>query len=366
MSADIVAQQNDYDVVVIGGGAAGLGGALTLARARRTVLVIDDGTPRNAKAARLHGFLSRDGAAPGDLLAAGRAEVTGYGGTIRRGTVSALRRRDDGGFEVRLQDGSCVSARRLLVTTGLTDELPDVPGVAERFGRDVLHCPYCHGWEVRDQPIAVLGGGPMSVHQAQLFRQWSPDVTLLLHTGPAPTDEEREQLAARGITVVTGEVRRLEITGDQLTGVRLADGRLVGTRALVVGPVMSARATVLSGLGLTPSDLESGGRVFARHIAADPSGLTSVPGVWVAGNIVNASLQLIGAAAGGVQAAAAINADLIAEEISTAVTVARSARSTAGENGEAVAGQQDPFSPASEAALSARLFGDRRHGLLSS
>src|SRR6185436_3180816 len=129
--------------------------------------------------------------------------------------------RDDDGFRLSLDGGDSVRARRLLVTTGLTDELPDVPGLAERWGRDVLHCPYCHGWEVRDQAIGVLSTGPMSVHQALMFRQWSADVTLFLHTGPAPGETEREQLAARGIAVVEGEVTGLEVTGDRLTGVRL-------------------------------------------------------------------------------------------------------------------------------------------------
>ncbi|MCA1598029.1 MAG: NAD(P)/FAD-dependent oxidoreductase, partial [Chloroflexi bacterium] len=203
-----------YDVVVVGGGAAGLSGALALARARRSVLVMDGGQPRNAPAAHVHNYLSRDGAAPSDLLAAGRAEVTGYGGRIISGSVASAARlngQDDrGGFRVTLTDGAIVYARRLLVATGLVDELPDVPGVAERWGRDVLHCPYCHGWEVRDQAIGVLATGPMAVHQAQLFRQLSADVTLFLHTQPELTDEESEQLAARGITVVRGAVVSLE------------------------------------------------------------------------------------------------------------------------------------------------------------
>jgi thioredoxin reductase len=255
---------------------------------------------------------------------------------------------------VELRDGSEVFARRLLVTTGLTDELPDVPGVAERFGRDVLHCPYCHGWEVRDRAIAVLSSGPMAVHQAQLFRQWSDTVTLLLHTGPAPTEAELDRLAARGITVVPGVVQHLEVADDALIGARLSDGRLVEMQALVVGPRMSARAQVLTDLGLVPTDQESGGMVIARYIAADPTGRTAVSGVWVAGNIANDSLQLIGAAAGGVQAAAAINSDLIDEEIEAAVADARALPG---------ATDDDPFSAASEAALCAEVLGDRRHGM---
>src|SRR4051812_28883861 len=148
---------NEYDVAVIGGGAAGLSAALVLTRARRRVVVIDAGQPRNAPAAHLQGFLSRDGMSPADLLARGREEVAGYGGQLVGGTVTAVRP-GDRGFQVTLADGSVLEARRLLVTTGLRDALPDIPGVRERWGRDLLHCPYCHGYEVRDQRLGVLGG----------------------------------------------------------------------------------------------------------------------------------------------------------------------------------------------------------------
>jgi len=154
-----------YDVVVVGGGAAGLGGALMLGRSRRSVLVVDAGEPRNAPASGVHGFLTRDGVSPAALLQVGREEVRGYGARVLDGRVASAES-VDGGFTVTLEDGRRVGARRLLVTTGLVDELPDVPGVRERWGRDVLHCPYCHGWEVRDQPIGVLASGPMAVHRA--------------------------------------------------------------------------------------------------------------------------------------------------------------------------------------------------------
>ena len=177
-------QRQQYDVVIIGGGAAGLSGAVALARSRRSVLVVDAGRPRNAPADGVHNYLGREGTPPGELLAIGRAEVAGYGGEVVPGVVTGARREDDGDFRVTLDDGREVSARRLLVATGLVDELPDLPGVAERWGRDVLHCPYCHGWEVRDQAIGILATGPTAVHQALLFRQLSDDVTFFRHTGP--------------------------------------------------------------------------------------------------------------------------------------------------------------------------------------
>jgi thioredoxin reductase len=319
-----------YDVVVIGGGAAGLSAALALARARRSVLVIDSGDPRNASAGQVHNYLGRDGVAPGELLAAGRAEVAGYGGAVVSGRVTAARRQEDGtDITVVLDNGRDVRARRLLLATGLIDELPDLPGVRDRWGRDVLHCPYCHGWEVRDQAIGVLGGGPMAVHQALMWRQWSADVTLFRHTGPAPSSEEAEQLAARGIRVVDGEVAGLDVTGDALSGVRLTSGEVVARQAVVVAPLFAARGDVPAGLGLELVDLELNGHVIGRHVAADPTGATAVPGVWVAGNVADLRAQVISAAAAGLNAGAMINADLIAEDTALAVAGARNLRGAA-------------------------------------
>ncbi|MFF3755021.1 FAD-dependent oxidoreductase [Streptomyces sp. NPDC002018] len=317
-----------HDVVVVGGGAAGLSGALTLARARRSVLVIDAGRPRNAPASQVHTYLAHEGTPPSRLLATGREEVTGYGGEITEGEVVTAGRLEDGGFRVVLADGSAVTARRLLVTTGLVDELPPVPGLAERWGREVLHCPYCHGWEVRDQPVGVLSTGPMAVHQALLWRQWSGDVTLFRHTGPEPDDEEYERLAARGVTVVDGEVSGLEITDGRFTGVTVAgaEGRVFPCRALVVAPRFTARAGLLTGLGLEAAEREMDGHVIGSHVVSDPSGATEVPGVWVAGNVTDLAETVIGSAAAAVRAAAAINADLIAEETREAVAARRDPR----------------------------------------
>jgi len=337
-----------YDVVVIGGGAAGLSGALVLARARRSVLVIDAGEPRNAPAAAVHGFLSRDGIEPAELAAIARAEVRSYGGHITDGRASSAVRSPNppnrsgsggpghpetrpvrpggSGFTVTMDDGRHVEARRLLIATGLVDELPDVPGVRERWGRDVLHCPYCHGWEVRDQTIGVLATGPRAVHQAQLFRQLSPDVTFLLHTAPEPTDVEAEQLAARGITTVAGQVESLEVTDDRLTGVRLSDGTVVPLQALVVGPRFTARTAVLGSLGLEPTAHPLG---IGELVAADPTGLTAVPGVWVAGNVADLMAQVVAAAEAGARAAAAINADLISDDVECAVAIAEEHRAGA-------------------------------------
>ncbi|SDK63312.1 Thioredoxin reductase [Nonomuraea maritima] len=315
-----------YEVIVIGGGAAGLSGALTLGRARRKVLVIDAGSPRNAPADGVHNFLTSEGRPPKELLEIGRAEAAAYGAAFVPGVVAAAERLDGGRFRVTLQDGAAYEADRLLVATGLVDELPDVPGLRELWGVDVLHCPYCHGWEVRDQPIGVLAVGPQAVHQALMWRQWSDDVTLFLHTAPEPGEEAREQLAARGVTVVEGEVAGLTLADDRLRGVRLADGREIPRRALVVASRLTARTQPLFGLGLEVSEQEMGGQAIGARVATGPMGATSVPGVYAAGNVTDVQEQVIGAAAAGVRAAAAINGDLIAQETAAAVAALRAAR----------------------------------------
>ena len=307
----------NYDVVVVGGGAAGLSGAVALARSRRSVLVIDAGDPRNAPAAHVHSFLTRDGTPPAEIYAAGRSEVTRYGGRVETGRVTALRR-DGERFEVRIGNDRTVTARRLLVATGLRDELPGVPGLAARWGIDVLHCPYCHGWEVRDKRIGVLATGPTAIHQALLFRQLSPHVTLLQHSGPAPDGEQREQLDARGIAITEGEVEEIESDASGLTGVRLANGRRVSLDAVVVAPRMTARAELLAPLGLKPAEVRIGEHVVGTRIETDATGATAVPGVWVAGNVADVQSHVIMAAAAGLAAGAAINIDLVGAEARSA------------------------------------------------
>jgi thioredoxin reductase/SAM-dependent methyltransferase len=329
-----------YDVIVIGGGAAGLSGALTLARARRSVLVIDGGEPRNAPAAGVHTYLSREGMPPAQLLAAGRAEVACYGGEIVPGRAVAAERIADGGLRVVTDDGATALADRLLVATGVADELPQVPGLAEQWGRGVVSCPYCHGWEVRDRAIGVLATGPLAVHQALLWRQWSENVTLFVHTGPAPDKEQYEQLAARGIAIVMGEVSALESApvaesaaeagadtgaeGERLAGVRLSDGSLVPCEALTVTPRFAPHGdSILGRLGLEPVEESWEGHVVGYRYTADASGATEVPGVWLAGNVTTMPQQVIGAADAGVRAGAAINADLLAAENRRAVEAHR-------------------------------------------
>ena len=331
-------KQPQYDVVVVGGGAAGLSAALVLSRARRNVLIVDAGEPRNAPASHMHGYLSRDGLPPAELLATGRSEVKRYGGEIVTGTATDLVPAEPSGFRVRLADGQRICARRLLLTTGLRDELPDIPGLRGRWARDVLHCPYCHGHEVAHRPLGVLGGTPGAVLYAQIVRQWTHD--LVYFTPPdtlTPTD--RTQLAARAVSVVEGTIEQLVIADDQLRGVQLDDGRVVAGDALFVPPRFVPNNQLVAGLGC---DVDGDGWVTTDH-----TGRTSVSGVWAAGNLVDPRAQVIAAAGTANAAAIGLNADLIAEDVERAV------------DDHAAGGV---FTAAAEAHLAAAVLGDRRHG----
>ena len=300
------------DVAVVGGGAAGLSAALTLSRARRPVTVIDAGQPRNAPASGVHGLLGLEGIGPAELIERGRDEVRQYGGELVAGEVIDVRRAPHG-FVVAFRDETVIAARRLLIATGLVDELPDIPGVREQWGRGVLHCPYCHGWEVRDRRIGVLATSSMAVHKAILFRQWSSEVVLF--AGDHELEQaERTKLAALDIPVVDGSVSGLEVDGERLSGVRLADGQVVDIDAAAVATRMVARTEPFAGIGIEPTPHPAG-----SYIESDAFGQTGVPGVWVAGNATDLGAQVSGAAAAGALAAQHINSDLVNEDLDRAV-----------------------------------------------
>ena len=344
------------DVLVLGGGAAGLSAALSLGRSRRTVRVLDAGEPRNVTSPHAHNLLTHDGTPPAALLAAGRDEVARYGVEVVTARVVAARTVDvpgDAGWdgagsedagpdgagpdgagwngaahepvlEVRTADGRTHRARRLVVATGMRDVLPDVPGLRERWGRDVLHCPYCHGWEVRDRRLAVLATGPRAVHAALLVRQLSADVTLLTHDAFAPDAEQRADLAARGVRVVPGRVASVRVEDDALTGLVLADGDVVPCAAVLVGTRAVLDDAVVDGLGLQTTALDFLGEDVGRAVAVDATGATSVPGVWAAGNVTGPQHALAASIAAGSLAGAHVNASLVTAD----VAAARAARIT--------------------------------------
>jgi len=296
-------EEQIYDVVVVGGGAAGLSAALVLGRARRRVAVIDAGEPRNAPAAQMQGFLSRDGMPPADLRAVARGEILAYGVEVINDRVVEVTR----GFTISLAGGDAVTARRLLFATGAVDQLPDIPGVRERWGRDFLHCPYCHGWEVRDEPIGVISTGAGSVDYAHLLRQWSHDVMFFTHTYPV-TAAEREVLDARGIQVIDGPIAELSIADDRLDAVQLAGGSSIPRSALFIRPALHVRdGSLIRSLGFEVD--ETG---LAR---VDATGRTTVSGVWAAGNASNPRAQVITAAGEGSAAAIDINNDLVEDDV---------------------------------------------------
>jgi thioredoxin reductase len=308
-----------WDVIVIGGGAAGLNAALVLARARRRVVVVDAGEPRNRFAPHMHGFLSRDGVSPLELLEIGRGEVRGYGGEIVSGR--AVRAAGEAGaFTVELDDGRMFASRRLVIATGLRDELPDIPGLAGQWGRGAVACPYCDGWEARDSRIGVLAASAMSVHQAGLLRQWSADVTFV---GPLTAElhpEARAGLEARGVRIdERAATAVLEDADGALTGVELDDGTTLPLDRIFVGPRLVANDELLRQLGAARTEAMQGG----EWVASDAFGATSVPGVWVAGNSAVSHALVVMAAASGAAVATQINADLVADDTRRALAEAR-------------------------------------------
>jgi thioredoxin reductase/SAM-dependent methyltransferase len=307
------------DVAIVGGSAAGLAAALQFARQRRSVIVIDDGRPRNAPAAHMHSFLSRDGMPPAELTAAGRAEVRSYGGEIISATVSSVARTDDDRFRLEIPGGHSIVARRVIAATGIRDVLPDIEGIAEHWGGDVIHCPFCHGFEVRDRAIVHIVTHPMGLHPAPLFRQLTDRLTVVLH-GDVPADTaELDALRAAGVDVRSSPVRRL-VTADgtprgPVTAVELADGSRIDADAVAIGPEYRARVEAFVALGLQTSPHPSG---LGDFVPTDPTGATDIPGLYAAGNITDPSQQVLQAAANGSRVGGMVSFSLADEDVRAA------------------------------------------------
>ena len=304
------------DVAVVGGSAAGLAAALQLGRQRRSVLVVDAGEPRNAPAAHVHGYLGHEGLPPSELTAVGRAEVRSYGVEVLAGRAVDVTRTDDGRFRVELVGGHTIVARRVLAATGLVDELPDIEGLAERWGGDVIHCPFCHGYEVRDRRIVQIVSHPLGLHAAALFRHLSARFTVVLHDGVDAADPELDVLRAGGVRIVDGPVRRI-VAGDDghATAVELADGDRIDADAVVTGARFRVRAEPFVSLGLTTAAHASG---LGDVVETDATGATAVAGLYAAGNVTDPSQQVLHAAANGSWVGAMIGFDLARDDLRAA------------------------------------------------
>ncbi|WP_157509555.1 NAD(P)/FAD-dependent oxidoreductase [Glaciibacter superstes] len=303
--------QEQADVVIVGGGPAGLSAALSLGRARRRVVVIDDGHPRNATASHMHGVLGHDGLSPLRLLELGRKEVAGYGVRLIHGEVSAAHV-NVLGIEVDTADGP-IRTRRLLVATGLSDELPNISGMREQWGMGVVVCPYCDGWEHRNDVIGVIATSRKSIEQAQLLRQWSDRVVYFPNAVGEPAVDARDALARRRIRVESGVVTGLCIDAGQVTGVQV-DERVVPVGVVFTGPALRPHDALLRSLGAATTESALG-----SWVDIDEDGRTSVPGVWAVGNVVDVRANVSVSLGAGALVAGALNSDLVADDIARAL-----------------------------------------------
>ncbi|HUZ65461.1 MAG TPA: NAD(P)/FAD-dependent oxidoreductase [Acetobacteraceae bacterium] len=294
-----------HDAIIIGGSFAGLSAALYIARARRSVCVIDTGSPRNRFAAHSHGVFAQDGSEPGAMLATARSQVAAYPtATFIAGEAAGAAREADG-FSVRLVTGEAIESARLVLAFGLTDELPAIPGLAERWGHSVLHCPYCHGYEFSGRRLGVLNVSPMSVHQAMLIAEWGP-TTLYLNGASETDDASRAKLRARGVTIEPAAVSAVHGDGPRLSAIELADGRLSGVDALFLGPRTRLNSGIAQQLGCAMDEAPLG-----PIIRTDSQKMTTVPGVLAAGDITRGAHNVTWACADGVMAAMAVHRSLI-------------------------------------------------------
>jgi thioredoxin reductase/SAM-dependent methyltransferase len=303
------------DVAVVGGSAAGLAAALQLGRQRRSVIVVDAGEPRNAPAAHMHGYLGREGRPPSELTTVGREEVRSYGGEVLGGRVTRVIRSDDDHFRVELVGGHSIVARRVLAATGLVDELPDIDGLAERWGRDVIHCPFCHGFEVRDRPIVQIVTHPMGLHTVGLWRQLTPRLTVVLHDHVDVESSRLELLRAAGVEIVARQVRRIVTADGRVAAVELADGERIEAGAIALGPRFRVRAEPFASLDLRTAAHPNG---LGDFVETDATGATAVPGLYAAGNVTDPSQQVSQAAADGSRVGAMISFSLADDDIRAA------------------------------------------------
>jgi thioredoxin reductase len=299
-----------YDVVIVGGGAAGLSAALVLGRCRRKVLVCDKGEPRNAPARHMHGFISRDGTPPAEFLRIAREELQRYPTVELRTCEVTGAQRGAGQFRVDILGGDLVETRILLLATGLVDELPEIPGLESFWGTSVHVCPYCDGWERRDQALAVLGAGKAGLALAIEMRHWTADVTLLTNGQIDFTPEESERLARLGIRVRMEQVAAFEGQGEEIRSVAFVDGTRLRCAAVFLSVDQRQRCELAAALGCKMTET---GQLECSNCQE-----TSIPGVYVVGNAAHGLQLVVMAAADGTQAAFSINEALLDADLAAA------------------------------------------------
>lgn len=291
-----------YDVIIVGGSYAGMAAALQLARGRRSVCMIDAGQRRNRFASSSHGVLALDGAPPSDIAANAKAQLLRYPSvTWRDGTAIYAEKREDA-FTVHLEQGESVTARRLVLATGVIDELPAIPGLAERWGESVFHCPYCHGYELDRGPLGVLATGEASLHQALLIPEWGP-TTFFTNGVFTPNHDQRQQLRARGVALEPELVTA--ITGDRAT-MHLQDGRSIVLAGLFLAPRVSVASPLAAQLGCAFADGPLG-----PFVKTDDARATSVAGVFACGDAARAAGSVTFAIADGAMAGLAAHRSLV-------------------------------------------------------
>lgn len=300
-----------WDTIIIGAGAAGLSGALMLGRARRRVLVIDSGHPRNRFALHMHGVLGQEGVSPLELRAKGREEASAYGIAFADDLVTGVKPTDDG-LRVTIAKTEFES-KTLIVASGLSDELPSIPGLAERWGTTVFHCPYCHAWEVRDKHLGVLATSPLSIHQAELIRQWSDRVTFFTAGLGELGEEANNRLRSRGLALEPSPVVEILGEGTVIDAVRTADGKKIALDAILTAGTPRTHEAFLAPLALQRHETP-----FGSFLAVDQAGRTSDERVWAAGNVVNPMANVPMSIGAGALAGASVNAALVGWEFDTA------------------------------------------------
>ncbi|KWX65809.1 NAD(P)/FAD-dependent oxidoreductase [Mycobacterium sp. NAZ190054] len=295
-----------WDCVIVGGGAAGLSAALVLGRARRHTLVVDAGAQSNLAAHGIGGLLGFDGVPPAEFYAQGRRELKRYP-SVQVCDGEVVSAAAGAGFTLGLADGSTVQTRRVLLATGMRYQSPSIPGLAELWGRSVFHCPFCHGWEVRDSPLAVLADGDRAVHMATLLRAWSDDVVLLTKD---LADAHRSRLAEAGVTVDDRTVAELSSADGELEAVVFTDGTSLARRGLLVATTLHQRSALAAELGVK---FAAPGPVSVEAVEVDGMYRTSVPGVFAAGDTCAQMPQVAAAIAAGSAAAASVMASFLEE-----------------------------------------------------